>query len=247
MNKILMLLFVAALALAVAGCSENNPASPVSMDEDSSLNDAEKHYGGNRDRTATYEVVIENLTPATGPGASQPFAPPILATHKRGYHVFQARRRASEALAGVAEDAMNQPLVDLLNASRKVNEVTAGSDVILPAGSASFEISAEKGAKYLSLVFMLVNTNDAFGGLDSVRLPRHGSRTILARAWDAGSEMNSELMSDIPGPCCGNPGSGTDEFRRIRRHRGIMGTGDLDADVYGWEGRVAKITITRID
>ena len=50
---------------------------------------------------------------------------------------------------------------------------------------------------------MLVNTNDAFTGLDSVQL--RGKRSQLSRnAYDAGSERNNELKAFIPGPCCGN-------------------------------------------
>jgi len=108
-------------------------------------------------------------------------------------------------------------------------------------------IEARSSARYLSLVFMLVNTNDAFGGLDGVRLPRHGEKTYYLKAWDAGSERNTELATDIPGPCCGSPGMGTDEHKVVRRHRGIMGVGDLDPETYGWEGRVAKVTVRRID
>ena len=40
---------------------------------------------------------------------------------------------------------------------------------------------------------------------------------------------------------------GTDEHVRVRGHRGIMGTGDLDPDLYGWEGRVAKVTVRLLD
>ena len=96
------------------------------------------------------------------------------------------------------------------------------------------------------MAFMLVNTNDAFGGLDGVRLPHRGEKVYYIRAYDAGSELNSELASDIPGPCCGSPGQGSDEHRRIRHHAGITGAGDLDTDDYGWNDPTAKLTVTRI-
>ena len=187
------------------------------------------------------------MTPATGPGASQPFSPPILATHKRNMHIFRPWRHAGDELAQVAEDAVSDPLVDLLNGSRRVHAVAMGGDVILPGGDMRLEIEARSSARYLSLVFMLVNTNDAFGGLDGVRLPRHGEKTYYVKAWDAGSERNTELATDIPGPCCGSPGMGTDEHKVVRSHRGITGVGDLDPVTYGWEGRVAKVTVRRID
>jgi hypothetical protein len=97
----------------------------------------------------------------------------------------------------------------------------------------------------LSVVTMLVNTNDAFTGLDSYRLSGDGA--VLRRmAYDAGSERNNELAAFIPGPCCGNPFVRDPEGALIRMHPGIAGVGDLDPAVYGWEEPVAKITIERV-
>ena len=78
-------------------------------------------------------------------------------------------------------------------------------------------------------------------------LPASGETTYMVMAYDAGSEENTELVTDIPGPCCGNPGAGTDEFEVVRHHEGITGAGDLDAATYGWEGAVARVTVRRID
>ncbi len=251
MRKLTPLLTVLALSFFLFGCSEENPAVPVADNQDLADVATEKHgWGDDYDDdhgTANYEVIIENLTPATGPGASQPFSPPILATHKGRHQIYKRGRFATEALSLLAEDAISDPLVDMLNSSHRVHGVAMGDGVILPGGEMRLEIAADHRAKRLSLVFMLVNTNDAFGGLDSVRLPRRGERSFMVKAWDAGSEQNTELMSDIPGPCCGNPQMGTDEHRRVRRHRGIIGDGDLAADMYGWEGAVAKVTVRRID
>jgi len=66
-------------------------------------------------------------------------------------------------------------------------------------------------------------------------------------AWDAGTEENTETFGDIPGPCCGHAGSGTDTHERIHRHEGILGVGDLDSNVWGWDGAVARITVCRIE
>ena len=45
---------------------------------------------------------------------------------------------------------------------------------------------------------MLVNTNDAFTGLDSVKL-RGGTHVYEVGAYDAGTEVNNESASHIPG------------------------------------------------
>ncbi|HPF70073.1 MAG TPA: spondin domain-containing protein [Candidatus Krumholzibacteria bacterium] len=255
-------LFPAAIVLsalttiaALSGCSRDTPTDPAGV-EGADTAALEKSYGeaphgrhgqgGMRDGMATYEVIIENLTPATGDGASQPFSPPILAAHDPRFGVFRPGQLASPELAMVAEDANNGPLVAQLEGSSRVEQVVQGDGVILPGGSMSFEIRTDGRADRLSAVFMLVNTNDGFGGLDGVQLPASGERSYWVRAWDAGSERNTELASDIPGPCCGSHGVRVPTYERIRPHRGIQGGGDLDPAVYGWDGPVAKVTVRRL-
>jgi len=247
---------LAAFALLLAGCSND---LPTDVDDSARANSdeippvAELHAvsvnpnGGVRAGARTYEIVIENLTPATGAGSSQPFSPPVLATHHRRVHLFQKGSFASDELAQIAEDAVNGPMVDQLNHSNKVFDVVEGGGVILPGESASFEIRTFGASRRLSAVFMLVNTNDGFGGLDGVKLPYHGEKVFYVHAYDAGSELNSELAADIPGPCCGSPGEGTDTRERIHVHPGILGVGDLDADTWGWSGPVARVTVRPVN
>jgi len=194
-----------------------------------------------------YDITFTNLTPATGPGASQPMSPPVFATHTWFFHIFHKGRRASNELAQLAEDAVNGPLVDKLNSTRRVFSVVQGGGVIHPGASSTVRIQSRRFFRKLSIASMLVNTNDAFAGLDGIRLPSHGSKTVYLYAYDAGTEKNTELKAHIPGPCCGNPLVRVPTRERIRYHRGISGDGDLDADVYGWEGAVAKVTITRVN
>ena len=97
----------------------------------------------------------------------------------------------------------------------------------------------------LSMVTMLVNTNDAFTGLDSVRLSGHGT-SLETMAYDSGSEVNNELKTHIPGPCCGSPFVRAPEGELIRTHEGIVGRGDLEPGLYDWPGAAARITIERV-
>lgn len=247
--KRLLLLAVASLFLAL-GCSDDTPlgtseSAPNTAGDASAVTSPSEHRS--HESVRKYEITVENLTPATGPGASQPFSPPVLASHRRGLHVFRPWRFATEEMILVAEDAKNGPLVDKLGGSRHVHAVVVGGGVILPGESASYEISTSHDQQFLSLVFMLVNTNDGFSGVDGLRPPRHGSRSYYLPAYDAGSEQNTELAAHIPGPCCGSELVGPDEHKRIRHHRGILGVGDLDASTYNWADPVAKLTITRID
>ena len=151
----------------------------------------------------------------------------------------------SPELVQAAEDAVSGPLLEKLTNTRRVYDVQQGAGVILPGTSATINISSKSWFKKVSLVSMLVNTNDAFAGMNSVWLPRHGSKTVYLWAFDAGSEKNTESVEHIPGPCCGNPLMRVPTHERIRFHRGIKDIADLDPAVYGWKRVVAKVTIKR--
>jgi hypothetical protein len=171
----------------------------------------------------------------------------VLATHHGDLAMFRVGRLASSELAQIAEDAVNQPMLDRLAGSRRVHDSLAGGGPIVPGGSATYTIEAGPGFTRLSAVWMLVNTNDAFSGLDSIQLPRSGEEVVWVGAYDAGSEENTELFEHIPGPCCMNPLQRVPTSEPIRRHPGISGHGDLDPLTYGWDGPVARVTIRRAD
>ncbi len=245
MRKLLALSFFAVM-IALVGCSKESPMS----NETPSVNDVSESMGwpsGPRgDLVGVYKVVIENLTPNNGNGASQPFAPPIVVAHNPHFHLFRDGKPASYELGRVAEDADSGPMLNLLENSPFVNDYAMGDGVVLPGGSTELMIEARVGFRQLSLVGMLVNTNDGFVGADNMRLPKFGSEMHYLYAYDAGTEQNTELKAHIPGPCCGNPGVRVPENKRVRTHDGIQGVGDLDPAVWGWSGPVAKVTITLV-
>jgi hypothetical protein len=194
-----------------------------------------------------WQVTIENITPP-GPGApgSQPLSPPLFVVHSKKADVWSVGEIASHPVAAIAEDANNAPAESALAELRGVREAFTGAGGPIPSGTSRTYMVETRG-KYnrLSVVTMLVNTNDAFTGLDSHHVRGRGA--ILTRmAYDAGSERNNELAAFIPGPCCGHPFVRDPEGDLIRVHAGIEGVGDLDPAVYGWEGRVARITIRRV-
>ena len=111
--------------------------------------------------------------------------------------------------------------------------------------------SKGRDEEVLSIVGMLVNSNDAFFALDSASLPgkRGESVTIYVGAFDAGSEGNNEHCGFVPGPACpagsGNARSTADAEGFVHIHNGVHGIADLAASAYDWRNPVAKITITR--
>jgi hypothetical protein len=148
-------------------------------------------------------------------------------------------------VAAIAEDANNAPAESAFPQLAGVQDVFTGAGGAIPPGaSRTYTVQTSGRFDRLSLLTMLVNTNDGFTGLDSLHLGGNGT-TLETMAYDAGSEVNNELTAFIPGPCCNHPFVRDPEGELIRMHEGITGRGDLDPAVYGWHGAVARIEIDR--
>ncbi len=196
--------------------------------------------GGGGGSTATYRVTIENI--ATG---FQPLSPSGVVVHSPSADVWSTGFPATAAVAAVAEDANLPVFLSTYAQTPGVASVSQGGEMPFgPGGSTTFEFEARNGQR-LSLVNMLVNTNDAFTGLDSVKL-RGGTHVYEVGAYDAGTELNDELAMHIPGPAGGSPFERAPEGAVISHHAGVLGVGDLDPAVHGWDGPVARITIERL-
>jgi hypothetical protein len=170
----------------------------------------------------------------------------LVAVHDRGVHVWQVGEIASHGVAAIAEDANNSVLESALPRVRGVRSAFTAIGGPIPSGaSATFRVPLRPHER-VSVVTMLVNTNDAFTGLDAVRLAGH-HRAVRTIGYDAGSEVNNELVAFIPGPCCNNPFVRDPEGDVIRPHEGITGRGDLDPSLYGWPEPVARFEFHRVD
>ena len=192
---------------------------------------------------ARYVVTIENLTrPASDGRGGQPLSPPALVVHSAAVDVWEPRGIAPSELAMIAEDGQGTALVEKMRPIRGVLFADTMPPVIDPGTRRRLTIETSGSMNRVSAVSMLGSTNDGFTGIDSVRL---GGRRVQLEtiAWDAGSERNNELRAFIPGPCCGNPFMRDPEQRRIRRHPGIRGVGEVSRRLYGWSGPVARWTI----
>ncbi len=152
--------------------------------------------------TATYEVTITNIT------RGQTFTPQLVVAHSRKVQLFDLGEPASDELATLAESGNTQPLTDvLLNAGNKVGEVKTVDGLLLPGKSVTTTITTNPRKQFfISLAAMLIPTNDTFVSLNKVRLPFYGKKTVMALAYDAGSELNDQNCLNIPGPRCGGAG-----------------------------------------
>jgi hypothetical protein len=199
------------------------------------------------DEVKVWRVTIKNRTPA-GPGApgSQPLSPPLFVIHSSRADVWSVGAISSHVVAAIAEDADNAPAESALAQLRGVRKVFTGAGGPIASGtSRTYGVRTRGRFERLSVVTMLVNTNDAFTGLDSLKL-EDGLIVRRTQAYDAGSEANNELRAFIPGPCCGNAFVRDPEGALIRMHPGITGAGELDPALYDWSEPVARITIKRV-
>jgi hypothetical protein len=195
-----------------------------------------------------YEIVVTNLT------RGQQFTPFLVATHKAGVKLFELGAPASPALIALAENGDIAPMTAALLTQPDTGDVRGGSTLTGPGHSVSFKVDARGGFSRFSLAAMLIPTNDAFVALDGVPLP-HGSDTltVMASAYDAGSERNDELCASIPGPGfieCGGPGGGGapagGEEGFVHVHAGIHGVGNLQAPLRDWRNPIARVTVRRV-
>ena len=193
-----------------------------------------------------YRVTITNAM------AGQPLAPGLIVTHRKSFTLFQLNGEASHGLAVMAETGNPGGLAEevLATSGVKTAEVVEGNGemppLTLPRESSYLEFSTR--ARFASVAGMLAATNDAFYAVRGVRLPRRGNVTVRAVAYDAGSEKNSELKTDIP--AFGN-GEFSDEEGEgfIHIHNGVHGVagGDgLNPAAHDWRNPVVQITIERI-
>ena len=198
---------------------------------------------------ATYRVTIENLT------ENQTITPAVVASHEPSFRVFKRNQPASNGLAQLSENGGVPVLVDELSTEASVADVSVAGDApIAPGGSASTLITTTPGANRISVTAMLICTNDGFAGISSVKTRSHGGEVIAyGRAFDAGSEINTQDFDDLVPPCSGIPGTGTGtsnpalaENGTVKRHSGITDRGDLTPEANGWEDPAIKVTIERV-
>ena len=189
-----------------------------------------------------YEVTVTNIT------KGQSFTPLLGATHTRAMSAFTVGEMASNELGTLAESGNVAPLKSLLDASPKVTSTAMTEGLLNPGETTSFTIDGQKFRCQFTLAAMLIPTNDTFLALNSVSLPKYGTRTFYAAAYDAGTETNDENCQYIPGPICGGEGLSENDTGEgyIYPSPGISGEAELSSLSYNWQGNVAKVQIKRL-
>jgi hypothetical protein len=194
------------------------------------------------DGARRYAVTITNIT------RGQILSPAAVIAHNDGYKLFTLGAPATAELATLAEDGNPISLVSAAAASGAVYQAVAGTSGIPPGASVTIEIDTTKKFDQISVASMLITTNDAFAAIRGISVPRKGSLSMEAEAYDSGTEANSENCAYIPGPPCGNsvhdpaPAEGF-----VHVHAGIHGGSSLNPAKHDWRNPVAHIEIRRIE
>ena len=189
--------------------------------------------GSNGTITHSYRVKVQNIT------AGQPMSPLLVSTST----LFTVGKSATDGLERLAEGGDNSALLN--------TDSVSGNGLIVP--SASDTVTIDSQTQVLSIATMLVKTNDGFTGIDTYdvsSLSRQDSVTFYLNAYDAGTEINSETNTTIPG--LGGEGyNATREVSNIvTSHNGIISKDDglVTSSLTSLEkfnNPVAKVTITR--
>ncbi|PCJ38791.1 MAG: hypothetical protein COA99_11135 [Moraxellaceae bacterium] len=198
----------------------------------------------------TFEISVSNLT------AGQPLSPIAVILHQSGYQAWTDGQPASVALENLAEGGSNTDL--LTEAHNNSAVLTSGSGIaaIGPGDAENLELTADAfNGVNLSVITMLVNTNDAYTGINASDLSQLaiGESVIFnTPVWDSGTEDNTEAAGTIPGPADG--GTGFDATRstddRIHFHPGVISnqdglSGSILTAAHRFDNPAAKITVTR--
>jgi len=205
----------------------------------------------------TYKVTVRNLT------LGQVFSPPVVAVHPGSVRAFTAGKPASKPLEIMAEDGATGDLVAALEDAGA--DVAVNDGPVPPGKKAVITVEASGNNSYITVLGMLVTTNDAFLGLNAADPAEQGRSVYRVIAYDAGTEVNTESCDHIPGPPCGNgkqraitPGeNGPDEGGVVHVHSGVhnlpnnAGGAELgayvDARQHDWRNPVAEIRIKKIN
>lgn len=245
MKKLVVVLTVL-ISLSLAGCQGLNKESVKAGW--GKLTDKVKFWDRDSDQ---YTVTVTNIS-------SGSYLTPLLVAGHADHQtrIFTYGKSASPELQAAAEGGDIEPLAAQFEAAgAEVTKNPAGG-LLGPGESTTFSLSMENTR--ISLISMILPTNDGFIALDNANL-REGAQFLYAV--DAGTEGNDEQISGggapntpgIPADPSGKanaeaPGiSGKSAEGSVDRHPGISGGegSALDPEVHGWSGAIATVEISK--
>lgn len=222
-NSIIKLSTLLLLSALIVACGDDGdtgpigPQGPAGQDGADGMDGADGSDGadgmdgadGVNGNSAVYTVQITNLTHA------QPFAPAAVILHESGFYSFMDGQPASMGIEVMAEGGDPSMVIDEAMNSTDFLDAQNSGGILPPSsmGDVMTLVVPELDADDLRLTIttMLVNTNDAFTGLNAANVSDMAvgdSKTFMTVTWDAGTEANTETAATMPGPAAGAAGGG---------------------------------------
>ncbi len=150
----------------------------------------------------TFQITVTNNT------EGQLMTPPVIAIHDPSVNLFAVGETASDPVRDIAETGNNAALVAFAGENTDtVSAAGVAGDGPFPAGdSVSATLTTTSAGQVLSVVNMVVCTNDGIAGVNSVALPEGTEPVVFTSiAYDAGTRENvADAESFFPPPCAGN-------------------------------------------
>lgn len=247
-NSTLKILSVAAIAVILSACSGDDgedgatgpqglqgPAGPAGPQGGDGGDGSQGPQGpqGPSGGFGAFNVTVTNLT------HGQPMAPSAIIVHEPGYNAFMSGTPASLGLENLAEGG--SPMMLIGEAQDAVQFLDAQPSAGINGPGATTQVvtvlvpELDLDNVRLSVATMLVDTNDAFAGINSKDISNMevgASMTFIAPAWDSGTEANTETAATMPGPAASAAGGGgeaagfdaarDDLVDAVRIHAGVV-------------------------
>jgi Spondin_N len=211
---------------------------------------------------AQLDIQIANLTRGSW------FTPVLVAAHSPGNSLFSTGSPASANLQIMAEGGDISGLAADLGAINASIVENPAAGLLAPGRSTSASINTDAAPDntQLSIVAMLLPSNDGFMGLNAIDIPTEpGTYIYNVPAYDAGTEANDEIVgSGAPGEpgypapppiaeASGTGGTGVASSAEnfVHIHRNVLGdtdpaggSSDIDASVHRWLNPVVRVVVT---
>ncbi|MEO0435911.1 MAG: spondin domain-containing protein [Pseudomonadota bacterium] len=231
-----------AIALTAA-CSDSNNSTPEPEPVVTTPPDPEPVVN------AAFEVSVVNLT------LGQPLSPIAAVVHDGDFRAFTVGEAATDGLELLAEEGDNSGFLE--EASGRAE--ASGEAPVGPGASDTLLIELDGddvSSAAITVMTMLVNTNDAIAGVNSLdisALAVGDSVVMNSVAYDAGTEANTEQAGTIPGPADGGEGfndARDDISDQVTMHGGVVTASDglatsVLSEVHRFDNPVLRLRVTR--
>ncbi|GAB5412625.1 MAG: spondin domain-containing protein [Congregibacter sp.] len=209
-----------------------------------------------------FTVDIVNLTRGSY------FTPFLVAAHADSARLFMSGEPASASLQAMAEGGDISMLVADVEALNATVVANPAAGLLAPGSrtSAALNTDAAPDNTQLSIVAMILPSNDGFMGLNAITIPTEPGRYVYnVNAYDSGTEGNDEVVgSGAPGEpgypapppvlaASGENGTGINATAEgfVHIHRNVLGDDDLsggnsdiDNTVHRWLNPVVRVVVT---